>query len=50
MLLPIAGLASLSVAIGLLAGPLTDLSLETAGQLLDPSVYVTAVLGSASGP
>ena len=41
---PTAALAALTLAIGL-AGPLYDYSLRPAADLLDPSAYVTEVLG-----
>ncbi len=41
------GLAAVSVAAGLLAGPLLDLSAQAAAQLADPSLYIQAVLGGA---
>jgi multicomponent Na+:H+ antiporter subunit D len=44
MLLPIAVLAAITVAIGVLAEPLFRLSARAAAQLLDPSGYVGAVL------
>jgi multicomponent Na+:H+ antiporter subunit D len=43
-LAPIALLAAVTVAIGLGAGPVFELSRDAARQLLDPSAYVTAVL------
>ncbi|MEM7622254.1 MAG: proton-conducting transporter membrane subunit [Planctomycetota bacterium] len=43
MLAPVAGLAALSVVIGVFAGPLFGLSRLAANQLLNPSSYVTAV-------
>jgi multicomponent Na+:H+ antiporter subunit D len=46
MLLPITVLAAVTVGIGVLAEPLFLLSDRAAGQLLDPSAYVGAVLGS----
>jgi multicomponent Na+:H+ antiporter subunit D len=48
MLLPIAALAAVTVAIGVLAEPLYRLAARAAGQLLDPSAYVGAVLGAGS--
>jgi multicomponent Na+:H+ antiporter subunit D len=45
MVLPTAVLAALTIAIGLAAGPLYDLSLRAAADLLDPSAYVAAVNG-----
>lgn len=41
---PIVALASLSVLIGLGSGPAYALARETAGQLLDSSIYINAVL------
>lgn len=46
MLLPIAGLAILTVCIGFGAQPMLDLAVRTADQLLDRRAYVGAVLGS----
>jgi len=48
MIGPVVALATLTVLIGLGAGPLFNLSLEAADQLLDRNAYVTAVLGSRS--
>lgn len=45
-LLPVAGLAVVSIGIGLLAGPLFQTALVISEQLLQPEVYVTAVLGA----
>jgi multicomponent Na+:H+ antiporter subunit D len=45
LLLPIATLATLTVLIGLAAGPLFALSMQTADQLLNPRDYIQAVLG-----
>ncbi len=45
MVLPTAVLAALTLAIGLAAGPLYDLSLRAAGDLLDPSDYLAVVGG-----
>lgn len=42
---PIAGLALLTVAVGLAAEPVMQISLRAADELLDPSAYVQAVLG-----
>lgn len=47
MLAPIASLAAITVAIGLAAQPVFEFSLLAAGQLLNPEVYVGAVLGEA---
>lgn len=45
LLLPIIGLALLTVVIGLVAEPLLTLALATSEQLLDRSGYIQAVLG-----
>jgi multicomponent Na+:H+ antiporter subunit D len=45
LLIPIAGLALLTLTVGLVAEPLLLLSLRAADQLLDPSEYIRAVLG-----
>ena len=45
--LPIVFLAAITIGIGLMAGPLLELSLRAAAQLLDPSGYRQAVLGGA---
>jgi multicomponent Na+:H+ antiporter subunit D len=50
LLAPIAGLAAVTVAIGLLAGPVFDLAARAAAQLSDPAAYVTAVLGAGGRP
>ncbi|MFN8559294.1 MAG: proton-conducting transporter membrane subunit, partial [Dehalococcoidia bacterium] len=42
---PVAALAALTVIIGLAAGPLFDLSLRAAEQLMDRRAYTEAVLG-----
>jgi multicomponent Na+:H+ antiporter subunit D len=42
---PILGLAALTVAIGLGAGPVLELSLRASEQLMEPSIYIEAVLG-----
>jgi multicomponent Na+:H+ antiporter subunit D len=44
-LLPIAGLAVLTLAIGIGAGPVFDYALRTGEQLMAPAQYVRAVLG-----
>lgn len=44
LLMPVAGLAAMTVAIGIFAEPLLMLSYTAAGQLLDPETYVAAVL------
>lgn len=43
--LPIAALALVTVSIGILAGPAMELAQLAAGQLLDPRIYINAVLG-----
>jgi multicomponent Na+:H+ antiporter subunit D len=48
LLLPIATLATLTVLIGLAAGPLLALSMRAADQLLNPREYIQAVLGGRS--
>lgn len=45
MLLPLLVLTGLVVYVGLYAGPFVDLATEIGRQILDPSAYVTAVLG-----
>ncbi len=45
MVAPTAVLVALTVAIGLAAGPLYDLSERTAADLLDPAAYIEAVRG-----
>jgi multicomponent Na+:H+ antiporter subunit D len=45
MLVPIAMLAILAIGLGLAAGPVYDLTIRAAEQLLDPTQYVQAVLG-----
>ena len=47
LLLPVAALASLTVAIGLFPEPFVAFAKRAAGQLLEPSDYLRAVLGSA---
>ena len=44
-LFPIAFLASITVVIGLAAGPLFRFSLQTGEQLMNPSIYIQAVMG-----
>jgi multicomponent Na+:H+ antiporter subunit D len=44
LLAPVAGLAALTIAIGLWAYPLAELSSRAAGELLEPERYVQAVL------
>jgi len=45
MLLPITFLAMLTLAIGLVPEPFFELSTEAARELLDPDIYVNAVMG-----
>ena len=45
MLAPIATLAGLTIALSVAAGPVFDVSLRAAEQLLHPGEYVRAVLG-----
>jgi multicomponent Na+:H+ antiporter subunit D len=45
MILPVAVLATMTVAIGFGIGPLFEISKATAEQLLNPSLYIEAVLG-----
>ena len=45
MVVATATLVAGSIAFSVWAGPLHELSLRAAGDLLDPSVYVEAVLG-----
>jgi multicomponent Na+:H+ antiporter subunit D len=49
MVLPTAALVAGSLLLGLLAGPLYDLSTRAAEDLDDPQAYVTAVLGPGGG-
>lgn len=42
---PMAGLAILTVCIGIFAGPVFDLAQDASAQLMDPSGYIHAVLG-----
>jgi multicomponent Na+:H+ antiporter subunit D len=44
---PIVFLATLTVLIGLGAGPLFTFALEAGDQLMDPSIYIQAVMGGA---
>jgi multicomponent Na+:H+ antiporter subunit D len=45
MTLPVIGLAILTVMIGVLAGPMADLAMAAAEQLLNPAAYIQVVLG-----
>jgi len=44
-LLPMAGLTLVTIAIGILAGPVFDYAQDAGGQLMDSSGYIHAVLG-----
>jgi multicomponent Na+:H+ antiporter subunit D len=44
-LLPVASLAILTVAIGLMAEPILDLSMRASEQLMNPSGYIKSVMG-----
>lgn len=46
-LLPIAFLAAITTLIGLGAGPAFDIALQAGEQLMDPSIYIRAVMGGA---
>ncbi|WP_281824294.1 Na+/H+ antiporter subunit D [Jannaschia rubra] len=48
LLVPIAGLAALTVAIGLFPEPFLRIATRAAEELLDPTAYLTAVLGERS--
>ena len=43
---PIFGLAAITLAIGVWPEPFLELAMRSAGELLDPTAYVTAVLGA----
>ncbi len=45
LLLPVGGLAVILLAMGLMAEPLVNLSLLTAEQLMNPTMYIETVLG-----
>jgi multicomponent Na+:H+ antiporter subunit D len=47
---PVIALASITVAVGLGAGPVFDLASRAAAQLADPAQYVRAVLGEEARP
>lgn len=47
LVMPVAGLAAITVFIGLLAEPVMVLSNTAAAQLLDPTGYVDAIMGEA---
>jgi multicomponent Na+:H+ antiporter subunit D len=44
-LLPVASLTILTLAIGLLAEPIMDLSMRASEQLMNPSAYIESVMG-----
>ncbi|MDU8944830.1 Na+/H+ antiporter subunit D [Ovoidimarina sediminis] len=46
LLLPVAGLAAMTLVIGFFPEPFVAFAKEAAGQLLDPSAYLAAVLGA----
>ncbi len=48
LVLPTALLAAGSIALGLTAGPAFDLALQAGEQLMNPEVYITAVLGDGA--
>jgi multicomponent Na+:H+ antiporter subunit D len=48
LLAPVAGLAALTVAMGVFSGPFLALAQASAAELLDPAAYVRAVLGSGA--
>ena len=50
MLVPIGALAAITLTIGVAAEPFVDFSIRAANQLLDPSAYMEAVLGSMPAP
>ena len=41
-------IGGITVVMGIFAGPLYGLATEAANQLVDPAVYITAVLGGAN--
>jgi multicomponent Na+:H+ antiporter subunit D len=49
MMLPIACLAAVTLALSVAAGPLFELSVRASEQLLDPQLYVNAVLNGRGG-
>ena len=49
MLVPICGLAAITLALSIAAGPLFDLSLRASDQLLHPDIYINAVLKGGQG-
>jgi multicomponent Na+:H+ antiporter subunit D len=49
MLIPIAGLAAITVVLSVAAGPLFQLSLRASDQLLNPQLYMNAVLKGGQG-
>lgn len=46
-LIPVAGLAALTIVIGLNPDPFVNFAEQTTAQLLDPTAYITTVLGAA---
>ena len=49
MLIPIAGLAAITLTLSLAAGPFFELSLRASDQLLNPQIYMNAVLKGGQG-
>ena len=45
MLIPSIALAAITILIGLQAGPFVDIAITAAEQILDPTAYITAVMG-----
>jgi multicomponent Na+:H+ antiporter subunit D len=48
LIIPVVMLAASTVAIGLMAGPVFDLSQQAANQLMNPTAYIETVLGAGS--
>jgi multicomponent Na+:H+ antiporter subunit D len=46
-LIPIAILSAISIVIGFAAGPAFEIALQAGNQLMDPQIYIQAVLGGA---
>ena len=49
MLIPIVGLAAVTLALSIAAGSFFELSLLASGQLLNPQTYIDAVLKGGQG-
>ena len=45
-MLPVIALAAITVCVGVLAGPIFDLTMRTSEQLLNQEIYISAVLGA----